>query len=175
MSVCNSSHVNILCNSLCTFQVSKLAELGHNPILFIRKRKQGMRSVTAEVITHMCVGGNGPAKPFLEKMSRACEYLVQGKANICSYYLIYRLGCAAIVTDMLSWIISDSQTSQSLEGLSQTAPPPTTSQPHPPDPSTFLPPSVSHPQADSEEILTLTMIPVEAPSSSQDNMNESKY
>lgn len=180
MSVCNGSHVNILCNLLCTFQVSKLAALGYNPILFIGKKKQGASSVTAEVITHMCPGGDGPAKPFLEKMSRAYEYLVKSKANICYYYLIYALGCAVIVTDMLTYFISDSQTSQSPEDSSHTTPLPTTSQPfsspHSPDPSTFLPPSVSHPQIDSEEeTYTLTLIPVEAPSSSQENMNESKY
>lgn len=142
--------------------------IGVQPNFIYRKEEAGASSVTAEVVTHMCPGGDGPAKPFLEKMSRAYEYLVKSKANICSYYLICALGCAAIVTDMLTCIISDSQTSPGQTTL------PTNSQPHPPVPS--IPPSVSHPQANSEEeTSTLTLIPVEAPSSSQENLNESKY
>ncbi|XP_035529119.1 uncharacterized protein LOC118336559 [Morone saxatilis] len=71
-----SAHV--ACNLLCIFQVSKLAALGYNPILFIgKKKKKGVNTVNAEMITYMCPGGDGPVKPFLEKMSTAYEYIIK--------------------------------------------------------------------------------------------------
>uniref|UniRef100_A0A8P4KTI3 Uncharacterized protein n=1 Tax=Dicentrarchus labrax TaxID=13489 RepID=A0A8P4KTI3_DICLA len=122
--------------------VSKLAAFGYNPILFIGRKQKRVNTVNAEMITYMCPGGDGPVKPFLEKMSRAYEYIIKNSQRM-----------------QLPEAPSPSPTPQSTCSPSQPSSPP-----HPPDPSTFLP-STSHPQMDyEEETYTLTLVPVQPPS-----------
>ncbi|XP_059196802.1 uncharacterized protein LOC131977492 [Centropristis striata] len=137
--------------------VSKLAALGYNPILLIGKQKKGVNSVTAETITHMCPGGDGPMKPFVEEMSRAYEYIVKNSNKI-----------------------------QSTEAPAPLPPPQSNTSPfqssfppHPPHPSTFLSPSSSHPPTETNTV-TLSHVPSSlsthlppAPPPAQQNIDKS--